>query len=194
MAYESAYTGQQIDNAVGRVLTGQAVGPEGKPGPAGADGKSAYQIAVDNGFTGTEADWLASLKGADGTPGQPGQDGAPGTDGAPGADGATGPRGPAGEGVPPGGTAGQVLAKKTNADYDTRWIDPPEGGGGTAGVESFNGRSGAVEPASGDYTAEMVGARPDTWTPTAEDVGAATMTQVNAAILEAITGAIQEAY
>lgn len=30
------------------------------------DGLSAYQIAVDNGFTGTEAEWLASLKGADG--------------------------------------------------------------------------------------------------------------------------------
>ena len=30
--------------------------------------------------------------------------------------------------------------------------------GGTAGVSSFNGRSGAVSPASGDYTASMVGA------------------------------------
>lgn len=29
-------------------------------------GKSAYQIAVDNGFKGTEAEWLASLKGEDG--------------------------------------------------------------------------------------------------------------------------------
>ncbi|WP_225388686.1 hypothetical protein, partial [Escherichia coli] len=26
-------------------------------------GKSAYQIALDNGFVGTEAQWLASLKG-----------------------------------------------------------------------------------------------------------------------------------
>lgn len=51
--------------------------------------------------------------------------------------------------------------------------DPGEGGGGgTAGVSSFNGRAGAVTPQNGDYTAEMVGARPDTWTPTAEDVGA----------------------
>lgn len=32
----------------------------------GADGKSAYQIAVDNGFEGTETEWLASLKGKDG--------------------------------------------------------------------------------------------------------------------------------
>lgn len=33
-------------------------------------------------------------------------------------------------------------------------------GGGTAGVSSFNGRSGAVVPGSGDYTAAMVGAIP----------------------------------
>ncbi len=32
----------------------------------GSDGKSAYQVAVDNGYSGTEAQWLASLKGADG--------------------------------------------------------------------------------------------------------------------------------
>lgn len=32
-------------------------------GATGADGKSAYQIAVDNGFTGTEVQWLESLKG-----------------------------------------------------------------------------------------------------------------------------------
>lgn len=31
------------------------------------DGASAYEIAVANGFTGTQADWLASLKGQDGT-------------------------------------------------------------------------------------------------------------------------------
>ncbi len=32
----------------------------------GDDGKSAYQIALDNGFEGTEQEWLDSLKGADG--------------------------------------------------------------------------------------------------------------------------------
>jgi hypothetical protein len=29
-------------------------------------GKSAYDIAVENGFVGTEAEWLESLKGKDG--------------------------------------------------------------------------------------------------------------------------------
>lgn len=38
-------------------------------GDAGADGKSAYEIAVANGFTGTEAQWLESLKGDDGNDG-----------------------------------------------------------------------------------------------------------------------------
>jgi len=39
-------------------------------------------------------------------------------------------QGPPGVGVPTGGDGGQVLAKGSNADYDTEWIDPPEGGGG----------------------------------------------------------------
>lgn len=34
---------------------------------AKSQGKSAYEIAQDNGFTGTEAEWLLSLKGTDGT-------------------------------------------------------------------------------------------------------------------------------
>lgn len=42
-------------------------GKDGAAGNDGADGKSAYQVAVDSGFTGTETEWLASLKGADGT-------------------------------------------------------------------------------------------------------------------------------
>lgn len=33
----------------------------------GVDGKSAYEIAKSHGFEGTEEEWLASLKGADGT-------------------------------------------------------------------------------------------------------------------------------
>ena len=54
----------------------------GEQGPPGEDGLSAYEIAVQNGFVGTEAEWLASLVGADGAPGADGQDGTNGTDGA----------------------------------------------------------------------------------------------------------------
>lgn len=38
-------------------------------------GKSAYEIAKENGFDGTEAEWLASLKGAPGAAGVNGKDG-----------------------------------------------------------------------------------------------------------------------
>ena len=65
-------------------------------------------------------------------------------------------------GIPSGGVAGQMLSKKTDEDYDTQWVDPPEDGGdsGTSGVASFNGRTGIVTPQTGDYTAAMVGAGP----------------------------------
>ena len=53
-------------------------------------GKSAYAIAVDNGFVGTESQWLASLQGEDGVAG------ATGATGPAGPTGATGPQGPAG--------------------------------------------------------------------------------------------------
>ena len=33
--------------------------------PEVKDGKSTYQLALDNGFIGTEQEWLASLQGAD---------------------------------------------------------------------------------------------------------------------------------
>ena len=39
-------------------------------GSTGTSGKSAYEIAVDNGFVGTETEWLESLKGSDGKDGK----------------------------------------------------------------------------------------------------------------------------
>ena len=44
-------------------------GELGGGGGSGTAGKSAYEIAVDNGFVGTETEWLESLKGAEGTNG-----------------------------------------------------------------------------------------------------------------------------
>ena len=41
-------------------------------GGSGTAGKSAYEIAVDNGFVGTETEWLESLKGSDGDKGDNG--------------------------------------------------------------------------------------------------------------------------
>ena len=48
---------------VDETLTG-AGALKGEKGDPGADGKSAYEIAVDNGFVGTETEWLESLKGS----------------------------------------------------------------------------------------------------------------------------------
>ena len=39
-------------------------------GGSGTAGKSAYEIAVDNGFVGTETEWLESLKGEQGEAGR----------------------------------------------------------------------------------------------------------------------------
>ena len=50
---------------------------------------------------------MGALRGEPGEPGQPGQ---PGKNGI---------------GVPAGGITGQVLAKKSDDDYDTEWIDLP---------------------------------------------------------------------
>jgi hypothetical protein len=55
--------------------------------------KTAYDIAVENGFTGTESEWLDSLVGADGAAGAdgpPGMNGVDGTDGDDGTDGEPG--------------------------------------------------------------------------------------------------------
>lgn len=52
-----------------------AKGDNGDTGERGQDGKSAYEIAVANGYTGDEAQWLASLKGRDGERGRDGRNG-----------------------------------------------------------------------------------------------------------------------
>lgn len=105
-------------------------GPEGPTGPTGptglagadgadgADGASAYEVAVAEGFIGDEAAWLASLVGPAGPTGDTGATGATGPTGPAGADGADG------QGVPTGGTTGQILAKASGTDYDTAWVTP----------------------------------------------------------------------
>jgi hypothetical protein len=50
-------------------------GIQGLPGATGAAGASAYQIAVGNGFSGSESAWLLSLIGPAGPQGIPGNDG-----------------------------------------------------------------------------------------------------------------------
>lgn len=47
----------------------------GERGPQGPGGESAYQVAVRNGFIGSEDEWLKSLKGEKGNPGEKGDKG-----------------------------------------------------------------------------------------------------------------------
>lgn len=78
----------------------------GKGAPVdGQDGLSAFEVAVANGFEGTEEEWLESLKGEPGAhflQGPAGPPGPPGADGRDGREGPPGPAGPAGERGPAG--------------------------------------------------------------------------------------------
>lgn len=89
-------------------------------------GKSAYKIAVKNGFDGTEAEWLASLIGPQGPQGI---QGATGATGATGAKGDTGERGPQGE----VGTTGPQGLKGEQG------IQGPQGEQGIQGPAGDNG-------------------------------------------------------
>ena len=77
-----------------------------------------------------------------------------GMQGPQGPEGKPGPEGVAGKGFPVGGLANQILAKKSDADYDTEWIDNNAKGN----VESVNGKTGKVT-----LTAEDVGATTEQW-------------------------------
>lgn len=113
-------------------------GPQGEPGPQGPQGPAGV----------SGADGAPGPKGDPGEPGPAGPQGVPGDTGPQGPQGETGPAGPKGDkgdpgeqgpagepgakgdpgpGVPPGGSPGQVMTKKTAADYDTQWSDPAGG-------------------------------------------------------------------
>lgn len=67
------------------------------PSEAGMDGKSAYELAIDFGFEGTEEEWLRSLKGEQGPQGEKGPAGPKGDKGEAGKVGPQGPKGPKGD-------------------------------------------------------------------------------------------------
>ena len=95
-----------------------------------------------------------------GPPGPPGPQGPPGADGTVSFDELT----PAqkeslrGEGVPAGGTTGQVLAKASNTDYDTEWVDQSGGGGGTSDYTDLSNKPSINGVTlSGNKTAAQLG-------------------------------------
>lgn len=65
----SSYTSLDVSATGPRGIQGETgpQGPSGTSGTNGINGDSAYQIAVRNGFSGTEVEWLASLHGEDGS-------------------------------------------------------------------------------------------------------------------------------
>ena len=64
-AWKQEVLGEMLDTAIDEALARAKESGE-FDGEDGDDGKSAYQIAVDNGFEGTEEEWLESLHGDDG--------------------------------------------------------------------------------------------------------------------------------
>lgn len=95
----------------------------------GPEGDSAYEVAVDNGFVGTESQWLASLVGPQGMSGPQGLQGIQGIQGLQGLQGLSGPEGPEGpEGPqgPPGsgGGGGGELYPLSALGFVSATIDP----------------------------------------------------------------------
>lgn len=72
---------------------GKIVGKDGLDGTNGQNGLSAYEIAKNGGFIGTEEEWLKSLKGADGAKGEQGEQGIQGIQGEKGQNGKDGTNG-----------------------------------------------------------------------------------------------------
>lgn len=78
-----------------------------------------------------------------------------GEPGQPGERGEQGPPGDPGVGIPEGGTAGQYLRKRSDADYDAEWADAP-GGSGSALALRVTAPTGSIVTAEKDgntYTA-----------------------------------------
>ena len=133
-------------------------GPAGAPGPAGpgvTPGGTTGQVLAKKSNANYDTEWIDNSSGGTvsvnvgkTTTGEPGTNasvtnsgdetnvvlnftiprGNTGPQGPQGKQGPAGAPGPAGPGVTPGGTTGQVLAKKSNANYDTEWIDNSSGG------------------------------------------------------------------
>lgn len=83
----------QNENKLVGTLSGRGSVNGGLGSVIGRDGKSAYEVALKNGFEGTEAEWLAALKGDKGDKGDTGAKGDKGDTGATGAQGIQGEQG-----------------------------------------------------------------------------------------------------
>ena len=114
-----------------------------------ASGKSAYEIAVDNGYPGTEQAWLASLKGDKGDTGEPGaagekgEPGEKGDTGAAGKDGRDGTDGATGRDGVNGASAYEMAVKNGYSGSETAWLESLHGADGAKGDIGASGKDGA---------------------------------------------------
>lgn len=172
MAYNSAYTGPQVDEAVGAVRAKASTWDDKQDKLSGTEDQivgfnSAGEAVAVAKPTYTAADVGAMPAVSGGTAGQvltkteAGQEWQDAPDGLPegGLEGQVLTKTSTGtqwddvpSDLPAGGTDGQILTKTADG---VAWEDAPEGG-----VTSFNSRTGAITPQAGDYTADMVGAIP----------------------------------
>lgn len=129
--------------ALAKAYTNEVAGS----GVKGDPGKSAYQIAVENGFQGTEQEWLDSLVGPMGPKGDKGDQGLPGIQGIQGPKGETGPQGPAGQDGQDGaqGPQGPQGEQGPQGPQGEQGIQGPQGAQGIPGVWT-----GAIEDAPND--------------------------------------------
>ena len=115
----------------------------------GKDGKSAYEIAAEHGFVGTETEWLESLKGVDGkdgvngkngcdgrngVDGLPGKDGKDGADGVPGHNGADGKNGVDGINGSDGKSAYIIAVEHGFSGTENEWLQSLKGADGKDGI------------------------------------------------------------
>jgi len=161
--YLDTDTGDVHEKAAGTYsVVGNIQGPAGATGPAGPQGSGltvlgtlastgdlpgspsdgdAYIISGDlwvaSGGTFSNAGAFVGPQGPTGATGPAGPQGDPGPTGATGPAGADGADGAAGQGVPAGGTAGQVLAKIDGTDYNTEWVAQSGGGGGASAIDDL---------------------------------------------------------
>lgn len=140
--------GDALDDLDQRVWDLEQNGGGGGPGTPGADGKSAYEVAVDNGFVGTETEWLESLRGEQGERGERGERGADGRDGVDGRDGQDGQDGRDGidgrdgrDGVD-GRSAYEVAVDNGFTGTEQEWLDSLNGQDGQDGRDGIDGQDG----------------------------------------------------
>lgn len=102
-------------------LEGLRQGLDGNHGAKGERGYSAYEIAQQDGYTGTKEEWLASLKGQKGDQGNPGVRGVEGPRGIPGVNGL------------PGASAYEIAKANGYTGSQAEWLQSLKGHKGDTG-------------------------------------------------------------